>query len=360
MTGAVSVFTSDLWRRSADRLAELDLPWDRLRGSVVVVVGGSGAIGGAHLAALAHLDRRLSLGLRLVGTSRGAVPTGAQEAGVTWVAWDVQAPAPRELTELRHCSGRLWVIHAAATTTSSAMVGDPLGVLHTSYEGTRRVLDWAYEQEASGVLNLSSVEAYGQPARGADEPPLTEGELGDLDLMDPRSCYPLGKRVGEHLCRLYQQQHGLATVSVRLGPALGVGLPAADTRVAAQFVRAAAAGTDIVLRSSGQSRANFVDIADAIDGMLTAQLVGAPGACYNLVNPLSSRTILEFAQIVADTVGGGRCAVRVEPLDRSVTGHAAPTRHRVSVDPLLALGWRPRVALPDSVRGVAAYWAEQA
>ncbi len=341
-------------------MAALPLPWQRLRGACVVITGASGTVGGMLVAALDAAQRAHDLDLRLVGTyrHRPGLPEHLPPLGDTplqWVRWDLQQQAPPELSQAVPGADGVWVFHCAATTSSSTMASQPLQVFEGILTGTSQVLGWAQQQHATRVVYLSSVEVYGLRSahpRVADE----EAYLGEIDPVDPRSCYPLGKRAAEHLCTLYATQHGLNCVVARLGQVVGMGTSALDPRAPAAFTRQVLLGQDVILRSTGTAMGNYCDSLDALAGLLQVGLVGHSPTAYTVVNPASSMQVAQLAQLICDRFGGGRCQVRIDVRDRRITGFAAPTANRLSADRLRHLGWHPRTQLADSLSQMVQYW----
>lgn len=356
---AKSAFTSTEWRQQSRALAHDSLPWDLLQDAHIVVTGGSGYLGSAVLAALVQINHIHRLNITMTGISRRDAPIGAAEHGIQWSRWDISTPAPSSLV----VSDRpLWIIHGAAITSSRRMISEPLSVLDVAYAGTRNLLDWAAVHGAEKIIHISSIEAYGQtPSASQDEAvTLTEEILGELSLSDPRSCYPLGKRIAEHLCNLYMEERGIESLSIRSGPALGAGLPNNDSRVAARFISSAETMRKISIHSSGMKILNLIDTQDFVSGALYAALLGTPGQTYNIGNPCNHPTVLEFAERVAEACSLPLGAIEHAKRGAEITGFAADTRQVLSIEKMRSMGWAPRVPLTESIQRVRRFWREPA
>ena len=239
------------------------------------------------------------------------------------------------------------------------MAAHPVDVTETAVKGTMNVLAMAREKAVRGMVYLSSMEVY-----GITDPSLAsagETDLGVIDLISPRSCYPQSKRMCESLCIGYAAQYGLPVRIARLAQTFGAGCAKDDPRVFAQFARSAAAGEDIVLHTEGKSRGNYCYLSDAVRALLLLLFKGENGGAYNIVNPDAGMTIREMAELVAGTVYAGKISVAVRvPADIALRGYAPDVTLRLSAGKLLALGWQPKYNLAQMYARLIAHWQEEA
>lgn len=87
-----------------------------------------------------------------------------------------------------------YIIHAASPASPLIMREDPAGTIAANTLGTYYTLELARKSNAKGYLFISSREIYGQPYEGQRE--FTEDTYGFVDPLEPRSCYPEGKKSG--------------------------------------------------------------------------------------------------------------------------------------------------------------------
>jgi nucleoside-diphosphate-sugar epimerase len=329
------------------------IPWEAFRDATILVTGATGVIGGAVAQMLCAANTARDLGLAVVAQGRDPAKGQTLEAelGVQFLAADVRelSPAASGLDKADY------VVHAAGVTSSARMVAQPEEVLVTTVDGTRNVLDLARALDARSVVYVSSMEVYGQGLAGV----ISEGDLGGLDPLDPRSSYPEGKRRAEALSTAYATKHGLRTTNARLGLTFGAGVPndPANTRVPLQFARAVLAGRDIELHTDGAGVTNVCYLADAVRALLLLATRGAPGEAYNVVNPQATMTIRQMAEVVAREVAGGTIKVVVKPPeDIESRGYAPPSAYRLSAEKLRALGWEPRYGMAEMYQRMIAGW----
>lgn len=245
-----------------------------------------------------------------------------------------------------------YIIHCAAATTSSYMISNPVETADGIVLGTRNLLQLARKKKVKSMVYLSSMEVYGQVqdigrAR-------SEEELGEVRLDNPRSCYPLGKRMAEHYCHVFAVEYGVPVKVARLAQTFGSGVRPEDNRVYMQFARAAMNGTDIVLKTTGRSMGNYCAIEDALSGIFTILTAGRAGEIYNIVNEENTICIKDMAQLVADKIAGGRICVKIEAEGLEKTGYAPETGLRLSGEKLKALGWMPQKTLLEMYEDIIA------
>jgi len=334
-----------------DIVTDLNIPWDHLRNSSVLVTGATGSIGSALVRALSAANERHGLELRSIacGRNRKRGDDLAASSGFEFVYGDIRDPELFSST-----TGNIdYILHCAAITVSAEMVDKPADVMATVADGTRGMLGLAIERGCKSFIYLSSMEVYGQTA--LDE--VSESDLGYIDLSSPRSCYPESKRFCEMMCVSYATQYSLPVKIARMAQTFGAGTPKDDTRVFAQFARSAIGGEDIILHTQGESRGNYCYTSDSVRGILTALLKGKNGEAYNIANPAASATIREMANTVANDICGGEISVTVDvPKDIAKLGYAPATGHRLNADRLMALGWNPRYGLAQMYERLIADW----
>ena len=326
------------------------IPWEKLRGSTVLVTGATGVIGSALVRTLFAADATRGLGIRTLAFGRDVRKAAAlvEKYSVIFCRHNVREP----FTLSENVD---YIFHCAAITTSAEMVKCPVDVMDTSINGTKNVLELARDKRVKSVVYVSSMEVYGQEIDGE----VTELDLGRLDLKDPRTCYPESKRVCETLCSEYFSQYGVSVKTARLAQTFGAGTPRDDTRVFAQFARSVLAQKDIVLHTNGRSRGNYCYTTDAVRALLTLLLKGENGQVYNVANPDAGMTIREMAELVATEVAGGRVSVVVNiPDDIKKRGYAPESGYILNIDKIKLLGWYPRYNLAQMYERMIAEWMQ--
>ncbi len=149
-------------------------------------------------------------------------------------------------------------------------------------QGTKNMLDLARTNGAK-LLFFSWSEIYGDP--DSAHVPTPESYRGNVSCLGPRACYDKSKRLGETLCRIYQQRYGVHTNIVRPFNVFGTGMQERDYRVLPNFASQIAGGRPLTVYGTGRQTRTYCYLSDAIVGFTLAMLRGVPGEPYNVGNP---------------------------------------------------------------------------
>ena len=239
-----------------------------------------------------------------------------------------------------------YLIHCAAPTKSAYMMTNPVEVADAIVNGTQNMLRLATKCNIKSMVYLSSMEVYGKISC-LDGRRVKENELGELDIDNVRSCYPMAKRMAENYCYLYFKEYGVPVKVARLAQTFGRGVSKEDNRVFAQFAKSVVNGTDIVLHTKGNSVGNYCDVDEVIDGILFLLEHGKSGEVYNIVNESNTMTIKEMAEVVAQEIAGGKIKVKFDIPKDNPFGYAAETGLRLSGAKMKALGWEAKTTLVE-------------
>lgn len=244
-----------------------------------------------------------------------------------------------------------YIIHCASNTTSSVMISNPVETIDGIVAGTKSVLELARKEKVKSMVYLSSMEVYGDISCSPDNR-ATEDMLGNIDILKPRSSYPLGKRMAESYCAAYANEYGVPVKIARLAQVFGMGILPGENRSFAQFARAAAEGRDIVLKTEGRSIGNSVASEEATDAILFLLDKGVDGQVYNVVNEKNTMSIRDTAELVAHNIGKDKIKVVTDIEDSSKTGYATDTGLYMSGKKLRELGWEAEKGLEEMYRDV--------
>lgn len=323
------------YREDVHRTAQLDLPWEKLRNSSILITGAAGMIASCLIDVLMEKNSGADpLHCRVLAMGRN--PERAKKRfGEYWSSPDFEfvqgdvnekVPAPRAD----------YVFHAASNTHPVAYATDPIGTITANIIGTNNLLAYAAECGAKRFVFSSSNEIYGEN-RG-DTELFDEAYCGYIDCNTLRAGYPEGKRCGEALCQAYIRQKGLDCVIARFTRSYGPSVKPDDTKAISQFIRKGVLGEDIVLKSAGTQYYSYSYVSDTVSGLLYILLLGKIGEAYNVADQRSDITLKDLAAIIADHAG--KKVVFELPDEIESAGYSRATKARLDGKKLQSLGWQ--------------------
>lgn len=240
-----------------------------------------------------------------------------------------------------YCIRGDYIIHCASTTKSTDMILHPVEVIESIVNATQHVMRFAMGCQVKSVVYLSSMEVYGD-VDCSDGHRVTEDEIGKVDILNTRSCYPMGKRMAENICFSYYKEYGVPVKIARLAQTFGRGVLPTDNRVFAQFANSVRMGTDIVLHTEGKSIGNYCSIDDVLEAIDIILKKGENGEAYNVVNEENTMSIRAMAELVAGKIADNRIGVVFDIPIENRYGYAKDTGLRLSSEKLEKLGWEAK------------------
>lgn len=319
--------------------------WGNLQSKTVLVTGATGLVGRLIVKSLLYRNQKHNSDITIVCVVRNQEKVKSifkdalEDTRLHFLYQDVCQPI--------EWSGDIhFILHGASVTASAEFIENPVQTLDTAISGTKNILELARKKSSSiqGIVYLSSMEVYGVCQESAEL--ISEDDLGYIDLMNVRSCYPESKRLCENMCVAYASQYLLPIKIARLAQTFGAGVDHTENRIFAQFAKNAIAGRDIVLHTQGDTVGNYVYTADAIIALLGLLHKGESGQAYNVANEVSTTTVRQMAHLVAEEIAVPPVRVIVDaPKAGKSYGYAPTSKMRLSASKLMGLGWIPTVDL---------------
>lgn len=335
--------TNAFYEKKVKEIAQLN-ELNNFAGKTILLSGATGMIGKCLIDVIMQYNVKHEMPIKVTVLSRNetSARNRLQECfGKSWFTFcecDVNQPIPE-------CGNADYIIHAASNTHPAQYAGDPIGTITSNIFGTKNLLDYAVKHSCERFLFVSSVEVYGEN-RG-DVEAYDESYLGYLDCNTLRAGYPESKRLGESLCNAYHQTYGLDFVIPRLSRCYGPTMLLSDSKAVAQFLKSAAAGRNIILKSEGTQQYSYSFVTDAVSGILTILEKGVTGNAYNVADSQSTVMLKELAGRIAAFAGTE--VVFELPDKNEERGYSAHTRDIMNADKLEKLGWHARVHLTEGI-----------
>ena len=337
-----------LYLQQIEEIAYMALPWNCIEGKTVLLSGATGMIGKCLIDILLKhndmLEDQLST-IQVVAMSRNE-QTAKERFSKYWGRKDFAYQVCDVNDHIPEVGTVDFVIHAASNTHPRQYAGDSIGTITSNIIGTKNLLDYAVTHETRRFCFVSSVEIYGEN-RG-DVEKFGESYLGYINCNTLRAGYPESKRLGETLCNAYLETYGLDFVIPRLSRVYGPTMLLSDTKAISQFIKKAAAGEDIVLKSEGNQKYSYSYVTDAAAGLLHILLSGESGQAYNVADKESDITLKDLAENLAEI--SGKHVIFELPEESERKGYSTATRAMLDAGKLEHLGWKANVHMSEGLR----------
>ena len=300
-----------------------------------LITGGAGFIG-SHLT-----DRLLTLGhqVRVFDNLSTGKRENLRAAGsdVELVVGDV-----RDAEALGQAArGVELVFHLAAVVSVQRSLEHPLDTQAINLGGTLNALVAAHRQGARRLVLASSAAVYGSLAEGANT---------EQDPTLPDSPYGLEKLASEHYLRIWQQLHGLETLSLRyfnvFGPRQDPSSPYSG--VLSIFADRMLRGVVPTIYGDGEQTRDFVYVSNIVEANCCAGLGSTTRGEFN-VGCGSSTSLNQLFQQMASALPGklpASCAPSY------AASRAGDIRHSLAdiTRARETLGYKPQVQVAEGLK----------
>lgn len=331
----------DLYFQQIEKIAKATLPWKILLGKTLLLSGATGMIGKCLVDILMKRNdeqNNPTKAVKVIALSRNE-QRAKERFGEYWDRDDFQYVACDVNKDIPEFGTVDFVVHAASNTHPLQYANDSIGTIASNIIGTKNLLDYATAHGTKRFCFVSSVEVYGEN-RG-DVEKFDESYLGYIDCNTLRAGYPESKRLGETLCNAYFQTYELDFVIPRLSRVYGPTMLQSDSKAISQFIKRAADGEDIVLKSEGNQKYSYSFVTDAAAGILYTLLLGECGQAYNIADKKSDITLKDLAGYLAH-IAGTKVVFEL-PDESERRGYSTATKAMLCADKLEQLGWRANV-----------------
>lgn len=248
------------------------------------------------------------------------------------------------------------VFHLAAVLGVKNTVENPLLVIEGNLDGTRNVLELAYQQRIK-VIFASTSEIYGKN----QDLPFKEDESSRV-LGAPSVhhwCYATAKALDEHLCYAYADK-GLPVSIVRYFNAYGPRQSSSPYGgVVSRFIKAALRGDTLEVYGDGNQTRCFTYVADTVAGTIAAMRPEANGKAFN-IGSTSPIKIRDLALLIKQLTGS-ESPIHTIPYEQ-VHGpnfEDTPARLPDLTRSRTLLGYSPSVALEEGLRRTIEWYRSQ-
>lgn len=321
------------------------IPWEKLNGRTLLITGATGMIASVIIDILMKRNLEYDQHIKIYAVSR-STGKAKDRFGIYWdnpcftyISHDINTPLP-EIGDIDY------ILHAASNTHPRAYATDPIGTITANVQGTYNLLEYASNHHCQRFFFFSSVEIYGENRNDVDK--FDENYLGYIDCNTTRAGYCESKRLGETLCNAFASQKGQDFVIGRFSRVYGPTMSAEDSKAVAQFIRKAAAGEDIILKSEGNQLYSYTYAVDAASAALYLLLKGESGSAVNIADSASDIMLRDLASLLAREAGTK--VVFELPDATEKAGYSTATKAVLDSTKMEQLGWKAHTPAGQGLR----------
>lgn len=310
-----------------------------LKDKTILVTGSKGIVGSGIIKWILYENEHNNLNCRIIASTRDVarIPSYIEVSdNITYITFG---------NEIEECANFKidYVVHSAAPTSNKVFKSQPIESLHVIVEGTERMLQLSHQHNAK-MIYLSSEEAYGTPDI---EEPIKENFVGAINSLSTRSCYPLGKKVAELLCRSYYEEYGVDVRIIRPTVILGLWQEYDSVKVEAEILRCIIESKNLYMMSDGSTKKCVIYSLDAVSAVLFVITKGQAGEAYNATNPNTFCSVKERAN-TAFQLFNPELKIEYAKNDTSEKSAYLPKRSLCEdISKISALGWIPYADMTD-------------
>ena len=238
--------------------------------------------------------------------------------------------------------GADYVFHLAARSRIQPTIGSPNSCFEVNVVGTQRVLEWSRINLIKRVVYSGTSSLYGHK----NKPPFNT-EMSP-DCLNP---YSLSKKMGEDICKLYNDMYKLPSIVLRYFNVYGPREPLKGeyAPVIGLFKRRKREDLPATIVSPGTQRRDFTYIDDVVEANICAMnssVVDIPFSVYN-VGTGKNYNMFELSEMIYGRPGSGDWS---DVVDIIPPRPAEVKETLADIDSTIKdLGWRPKFNLEDMI-----------
>lgn len=229
-----------------------------------------------------------------------------------------------------------YIIHCAAPTSNKFFISNPVETLNVIIDGTKNMLELTKDKNCK-MIYISSEEVYGS---AISDQTIDESFVGSIDSLNIRSCYPLGKKITELMCKSYKEEYGVAVNILRPTVILGLWQPYDSVKVECEILRCIIENKNLVMKSDGTTKKSVIYSLDCVAAIFTVLLKGTAGEAYNATNPDTFSTVKDRAY-QAFIKYNPNITIEFMTNNKNANGYLPKRELLEDISKIRKLGWKP-------------------
>jgi UDP-glucose 4-epimerase len=299
----------------------------------ILITGGAGFIG-SHIVERLHEQHEITV----LDNLRTGYKKNLEKFQVNFIEGDIcNTDLMLQLTK-----GVEKIFHLAALISVPESMETPVEAVRLNTMGTLNVLQAARKNNVESIVFSSSSAVYG------DDPEMPKRE--DM-IPQPKSPYGITKLDGEYYFRMFRNEYGMNTTSLRyfnvFGPRQDPDSPYAA--VIPIFVQKALRHEDIVIFGDGEQTRDFIFVKDVVAANLLVSENG--GDIFNVAGG-DTITINELCRKVIKITGSTSRIIHAPERPGDIKHSQA------DISLLRAKGWQPETDFDEGLQTTVQYFMD--
>jgi len=323
-----------------------DIDFTAFKNKTIMVTGANSQIASYLVFSLLALNKDKNYGMKVIGLVRNIEKAKRRfsdfttEDGFSLLHQDVSNPIDyRDKVDI--------IIHAASPASAYIMTKDPISIIRANTVGTLNVLEFAREKKVEKVVFLSTREVYGDVAENS----IKETDIGKIDQLEIRSCYPEGKRMAENMLVCYQYQYQVPYLITRIAHTYGPLMEIKnDGRIMSDLINFVVNENEIRLNSDGSAIRAFCYITDTIDAILRV-VATQTNEVFNIANEEEPISIKDLAELLIELQPKKKLTLSLQQQNSAYShGYLKTIRKQLDTVKIREIGWAPKIGLKTGLQ----------
>ncbi len=345
------MYNNHIVQEDLKKITNQNINFQNLYNKNILITGANGMLASYYMYVLMYLNDKKNANIKIYALVRNAekleqLTEFSKRKDIIPVVQDVcnKIEVPEKLD---------YIIHMASSANPKTITKDPVGIINANVIGTQNVLELAKKNNAE-VIFTSTREVYGKLDDNTSK--VSETDMGALECLDLRSCYPESKRMAENLIVSYAYEYGVKYKITRIAHVYGPGMIIDnDGRIMSDLISNVVKKENIVLKSTGEAKRAFCYLSDAITALLTITVDTKENEVYNIANETEEISIRELAFMLK---GMYQNLDVIFDIQENKNQYVKFARTPLDVSKLEKLGWKPETSLIDGIKNTVEYFNE--
>lgn len=312
-----------------------DIEFNSLKDKTILITGATGMLAVYLVYFLNYLNIIENLNIKIIGLVRNQ-----EKAIKIFEGIEIELLIQDIQDEIKYEHKIDYIFHMASSANPKTILENPIDIIKANIIGTFNVFELARNKSAK-VFFTSTREVYGKLDESIKF--IQESDMGVVDCLEKRACYPESKRIAETICNSYFYQYGVKYNIIRIAHVYGPGMNIdGDGRIMSDIIENVSKNKNIILKSDGTALRAFCYITDAIRGLLLILIKGKDNEVYNLSNEKEEISIKDLAQ---KAINISRKELKIEYQINNSGAYTSYKRIGLDNRKLEELGWNIRISL---------------